>query len=263
MDAGSGVCNIAVSQNGKRVVGGTSDGWVTVWNAKNHEKVTRFHAHSDWVRAVDVSPDGTRIATGSKDKTACVWSLSTGKRLLGPLEHDNWVTAAKFSPDGCLIAAATRKRHSLRIYDSQDGRLVVDFPVEVNSTFNQSLAWACDGEQLFALSLNGDIHCLDVYARTTHSKWPIHSSQNARCIALTGNNTVIAASAGSSVSFWDTTTCEQIGSVIEFTHDIWSMAISVNYDLLISGDKLASFRSLCDMLPPPYLDDVSALRSKI
>ncbi|KAF8548148.1 WD40 repeat-like protein [Imleria badia] len=257
MDAGSPVCNIAVSRDGKWVVSGTSDGRVTVWNAENHSKVTGFNAHSNWVRAVDVSPDGTRIATGSKDKTACVWSLSTGERLVGPLEHDNWVAAVKFSPDACLLAAATQKRHSLRIYHSQDGRLLVDFPVEVNSTFNQSLAWASDSDQLFALSLDGDIHCLDVYTGVTLSKWPIHSSKNARCIALANNNTLIAASAGSSVSFWNTTTREQIGSVIEFTHDIWSMAISVNYDLAVGGERTITFRGLCDIRPVSYPDSLA------
>ncbi|KAF8548151.1 WD40 repeat-like protein [Imleria badia] len=256
MDAGSAVCNIAVSRDGKWVVGGTFDGWVTVWNAESQKRVARIIGHNSWVRAVDVSPDGTRIATGSKDKTACVWSLSTGERLVGPLEHDNWVAAVKISPDGCLLAAATRKRHSLRIYHSQDGRLLVDFPVEVNSTFNQSLAWASDSDQLFALSLDGDIHCLDVYTGTTLVKWPIHSSENARCIALAKNSTLIAASAGSSVSFWNTTTREQIGSVIEFTHDIWSMAISVNYDLVVGGERTITFRGLCDILPPSYFDDI-------
>jgi hypothetical protein len=60
---------------------------------------------------------------------------------------------------------------------------------------------------------------------------PIHSNKNARCITLANNSTLIAVSAGSSVSFWDTTTREQIGSAIEFTHDVWSMVISVNCDL--------------------------------
>ncbi|KAH0826746.1 quinon protein alcohol dehydrogenase-like superfamily [Lanmaoa asiatica] len=85
MDAGSEVSTIAVSQCGKWVVSGTKSGWVTVWNAKSHEKVTEFKGHGREVCAVDISPDSTRIATGSNDKTVSVWSLSTGQRLLGRL----------------------------------------------------------------------------------------------------------------------------------------------------------------------------------
>ncbi|KAF8547586.1 WD40 repeat-like protein [Imleria badia] len=257
MDVGSAVFSIAASRDGKWLVSGTDDGQVTVWNAESHEKVTEFKAHKNFVRAVDVSLDGTRIATGSNDQTVYIWSLATGKRLLGPLEHDYWVVAAKFSPDaGSLIATATWAR-SVRVYHSYDERLLLDVPIKVNSALNNSIAWAGDAKRLFALSSDGNIHCLDVSTGTTLSRWPIHSRSNVDCIALANNGMFIASSAGSSVSFWNTSTREQIGSVIEFTHDVWSMAISANYDVAISGKKTISLRSLCDILPSPYFVDIS------
>ena len=136
MDAGSWVCDIAVSRDGKWIVSGTTGGMVQAWNVENGEKATEVNAHSDWVRAVDVSPDSTRIASGSGDRTACVWSLSTGQRLLGPWEHDDIVFAVKFSPDGRFIA--TTKRGFSRIYDSRDGNLVVNVPIEVSSSVSES-----------------------------------------------------------------------------------------------------------------------------
>ncbi|KAI9571077.1 WD40-repeat-containing domain protein [Boletus coccyginus] len=252
MDAGSAVLSIAVSRDGKLIISaGTESGWVTVWNAETHSKVTGFKAHNDYVRAVDVSPDATKIMTGSDDKTACVWSLSTGEQLLGPLEHSNWVVAAKFSPDGCLIATAT-ECNSVCVYDSQNGSLLVKFPIKVNSWLNQSLAWASDSKQLFALSHNGYIHHVDVSAKTTLSKWLIHGTNNPTCITLASNGTFIAASENLSISLWDTTTHEQIGAVIEYTHSVLSMAISSNYDLVTSGGKKITLRALCGFLPSHY-----------
>ena len=260
MDAGSTVFNIAVLQDGRWIVSGAWSGLVTVWDAESHSKVTEFKAHNDRVRAVDVSPDGTRIATGSYDKTACVWFLSTGQRLLGPLEHDNRLAAAKFSPNGRLIATATRNS-KVRICDSYNGGHLVEFPIQVYSALNQSLTWAIDSKQLFVLSNDGNIHCLDVSTGTTLSKWAIHSSDKARCISLASNGTFIAASANSSISFWDTATRKQIRSVIKETHDVWSMAISTNYDLVTSGSKTIILRGLCDILPYCYFDHVR-LREK-
>ena len=254
MNAGSAVLNVAVSQDGKSIVSGTAGGLVTVWNAESHSKVTEFQAHREYVRAVDVSPDATKIATGSEDNTACVWSLSTGEQLLRPLGHNKWVAAAKFSPDGRLIATATWERDSVRVYDGQHGSLLVDFPVRVNSALNQSLAWASDSKQLFALSRDGYIYRANVSARDRLSQWGIHSDNNPTCIALVSNGAFIAASAGPSVSLWDITTQEQIGPVIEDTHDIWSMAMSSNYDLVTSGDKRITLR---DTFPSHYLDIVS------
>ena len=254
MDTGSPIFNIAVSRDGRWVVSGTRDGAVTVWNAESHEKVAQYQGHTTDVRAVDISPDGTRIVTGSYDDTVCVWSRSTGQQLLGPLQHDNLVVTAKFSPNGRLIATATWNRDS-----SHDGHLLVDSLIRVNSYFNNSFDWASDSKRLFALSRDGKIHCLDVLSGTTLSKWPIHSSINATCITLAGNNRFIAASAGRSISFWDTTTQEQVGLIIEHSHDIWTMAISENYEFVTSGGRTISISDLRDILPASYFDEVSAL----
>ena len=271
MDAGGTVHNIAVSQDGKWVVSGTKRGLVMVWNAKSHKKVTEFkqidgHRYSvGQVYAVDVSPDGTRIAAGSDDGTLCVWSLSTRQRLLPPLEHgDCCVVAVKFSPDGRLIAIATQSVHnndgSVQTKDSYNGGGLFEFPVKVTarseSSFNQSLAWASDSRQLFALSHDGNIHCLDVSTGTMLSKWAIHSSDQVRCIALAGNGAFVAASANSSISFWDTATREQIGSVAKHSRRIHSVAISANYDLVTGEQMSITLRGLCGILPSHHFDNV-------
>ena len=121
---------------------------------------------------------------------------------------------------------------------------------------NQSLTWANDSKQLFALSRDGKTHCLDVSTGTTLSKWAIHSSHMAKCIALASSGTFIAASADSSISFWDTATREQIGTVIKHTHCIRSMAISASYNLVVGRDKTITLRELCDILPSRYFDNV-------
>ena len=257
MDAGNAVCGIAVSRDGKWIVSGTGDGRVVVWNSERHSKVTEFRAHGTYgVVSIDISADTTKIVTVSEDFTARVWSLS-GERLLGLLEHVDhcWAVAAKFSLDGRLIATATYD--SVRVFDSQNGNLLVEFPVQVFSESSQSLAWASDSKQLFVLSHDGYIYHVDVSSGTTLSKWHIHSNDAPTCIVLESNGTFIAAAAGSSVSFWDTTSQEQIGAVIQHTHGIQSMAVSSNYDLVTSGGKRITLRTLCGILPSHYLGNVS------
>ena len=263
MDAGSFIWNMAVSRDGKWIVSGTDRGQVRVWNAATHELVNGFKGHNNSVNAVDVSPDATKIATGSNGETACVWSLSSGQRLLGPFKHDYYVVAVKFSPDGRLIATATLGHNSVRIYDSQDGHLLVDFSIQVPSNNNQSLAWVSDSNQLFALSQDGNIHCVDVSTPTTLFKWPIHSNNSPRCISLASNGTFIAASDDSSVSFWDTTTHERIGPVIHYPARVDAMAISANYDLATSGGTKFILQNLRDILPSSYFDGVSVPALKI
>jgi WD40 repeat protein len=257
MDAGSVVYNLAVSQDGQWIVCGTHTGQVSVWDAKNHEKVIQFKAHSWAVNALDVSADGTRIATGSRDWTLCVWSFPAGERLLGPLEHFNDVLAVKFSPDGRRIATGTWRRESIRIYDSSDGDLLADFSIRVNFGHNESLAWASDSNRLFALCEDGNTHCLDVSTKKTLAKWGIHSDDDASCIAVACNDTIIVACANSSLSLWDTKTHQQIGTVIHHSRDIWCMAISPSYVIATAEDENITLRNLCAILPSPYRNNVS------
>ena len=259
MYGGDYVSSIAVSREGKWIVCGTESGQVAVWNAESHEKVSEFKGHDKAVWAVDILPDTTRIASGSDDRTVRVWSRSTGEQLLRPLEHDLDVAAVKFSPDGQFIATATWKRKSVRVYDNRNGRLLSASPISVGSYYNQSLTWVSDSKQLFALSRDGKIHCLDVPTGRILSAWAIHSNDDPRCVALASNGAFIAASAGSSVSFWDTATHNQIGPVIRHQDDAEYMAVSANDDIAVSGDKIV-LRKLPDILPSSYFDDVGVFR---
>ena len=256
MDAGSVVCNLAVSRDGKWIVSGTGSGELAVWDAQTHKKVTGWKGHSGGVHAVDISPDGTRIATGSDDCAACVWS-PTGQRLLGPLQHNSEVVAAKLAPDGHLIATTTW-RSSVWVYDSQSGDLLVDIPVKVADSFNQSLVWVGNSKNLLVLS-DGNINYLDASTGTTLSSWPIHSSNNYGCIVLANNGTLITASTGSSVSLWDATTHKQLGSIIKHTDPVMTMAISADYDLVTGVGKAITLRNICKGLPTSYYKDVSVL----
>lgn len=277
--AGSNAWTIAVSQDGLWIVAGTAWGHVTVWDEERHKKVVGFEAQEMvpgpeglavpgvGVRVVDISPDGTKIATAS-GYDARVWSLSTGQRLLTPFGHDGHVIAVKFSPNRHLATASkpeSDRDHSgsVRVYDSHDGRLCIDTPIQVSS--KESLAWASDGGKLFVLSHDGNMSSLDVSAGTTLSKWVIHDgSYELGSKSLASNSMFFVASTDSSVSFWDTTTHKQISTVIHlpsgFKPDM--MTISANNDLAICGGTKIILWNLHDILPAPYCDNVSVLASK-
>ena len=145
-------------------------------------------------------------------------------------------------------------------YDSRSGNLVVDVPIKVTPSLNYSLAWSSDSKHLFAI-YSGKIICLDASTGATLSQWSIHGNEYNR-IALASNGAFIAASSDSSVSFWDATTHKQIGSVIEHTGKVKCIAISTNNDIVIGGGNKITFRSLCDILPSSYWNNVSTFESR-
>jgi hypothetical protein len=65
----------AVSDDAKRIAGGTSDGVVHLWDAESGRSLATFGAHEGFVDVLAFSADGTRLVSGSTDDTALVWRL--------------------------------------------------------------------------------------------------------------------------------------------------------------------------------------------
>lgn len=216
--AGSPV-SLAVAKDGRWIAAGTDWGEVFVWNAETYEKVFS-HRKNYVINGVDFSPDSSRLITASNNDTAIVWDAATGRQLLGPLRHESWVIAAKYSPQGDRFATATL--HSVRVYNSNNGCLLVDAKMKVTPLFNTGLLWSDD--RLFIVS-DGKIKQIEPSTGTAVLEWPVPDSNYLSCIVLPKNEDFIACSARRTVSFWDTPTHTQF-DLIQHTHDIRSIALS-------------------------------------
>ena len=127
VDSGPVQC-LAASKDGRWIAAGTRGGNVFVWDAKTYEKVFLHCEDYRDINGVDFSPDSTRLDSASPHATASTWDIEARKRVQ-TLRHGDWVRAAKYSPQGDRIATATG--YSIRVWDSNDGRLLMDIKVSV------------------------------------------------------------------------------------------------------------------------------------
>ena len=98
---------VAYSQDGTRIVSGSTDNSLKLWDAATGSELLTFAGHTDWVNAVAYSPDGKYIVSGSTDKTLKVWDAVTGREVLIFTGHRRPVTSCAFSPDGHRIVSAS------------------------------------------------------------------------------------------------------------------------------------------------------------
>jgi WD40 repeat protein len=84
------VTSVAFSHDGSKIVSGSDDKTIRVWDANTGvEMLPPLRGHDDYVTSVAFSHDGSKIVSGSNDKTIRVWDANTGVEMLPPLRgHD-------------------------------------------------------------------------------------------------------------------------------------------------------------------------------
>jgi WD40 repeat protein len=219
---------VAFSRDGKWIAAGTFWGDVMVWDAKIFKQIFTTWRIDDVIRGVDFSPDATRlVALGNR--AATVWDIATRERVVRPLRHENSLLAAKYSPNGDRIATATR--NSVRVYDSNNGHLFLDIPVQVTTRYNTGLLWF--NNDLFVVS---DNQIKQIDASTGSTIWESPDVGNLSCIAIPRHGEFIACSANRIVTFWDTSTHTSCG-VVHHPEDIHSIALSPDGRFLAIGEN--------------------------
>ena len=245
---------ISVSRDGKWIVYGTDDSGASVWDVELHRNLIQVEGKKR-VSAVDVSPDSATFATGTagNDEKASVWSITTGKRLVGPLKHDNSVTGVRFSPDGEHIATFI-PGGSVRIFHSRNGDQLLDIKATRPSQWPTSvtpLVWSDDGQRVFTISDN-KIRSFAVSTGSQLVESPI--LDGVRSISLAGNGNFIATVADHAISFLDSSTLAKVGTAIENSESMWSIAISLDSSQIATGriDGKITIHDLANLLPDSY-----------
>jgi WD40 repeat protein len=109
------ILSLAISSDGSRIVSGSRDRTMHVWDGLTFEKLGVCE-HGDVVSSVAFSPDGSLIASGSDDGTVWIWNAHSLEKVTLLTGHRKLVSSVAFFPDGTRIASASSDC-TVRIWD--------------------------------------------------------------------------------------------------------------------------------------------------
>lgn len=94
------VQSIALNPDVSRLITGTAEGWINVWDTRAAEWVGKRRGHEGKVNAIALAPDGITVATAGEDGSVRLWDAITGQARAEDLFHPAPVTHIEFTPDG-------------------------------------------------------------------------------------------------------------------------------------------------------------------
>ncbi|KIJ90830.1 hypothetical protein K443DRAFT_68380, partial [Laccaria amethystina LaAM-08-1] len=130
---GSVVRSVAFSQDGSRVISGSNDTMVGIWNVATGGMEAELKGHTDMVMSVAFSQDGSRVFSGSNDLNMFrIWNVMTGEVEAELKGHRDSVRSVAFSQDGSRVVSGLDDR-TVRIWNVTTGKVETELKGHTNS----------------------------------------------------------------------------------------------------------------------------------
>ncbi|MGD1804144.1 NACHT and WD repeat domain-containing protein, partial [Dapis sp. BLCC M126] len=225
------VNSVAFNHDGTKIVSGSNDNTVRVWDANTGEQIGKPLQHQDKVNSVAFNHDGTKIVSGSFDKTVRVWDANTGEQISKPLQHWDWVWSVAFNHDGTKIVSGSFD-NTVRVWDADTGEQIGK-PLQ-HQDWVLSVAFNHDGTKIVSGSNDNTVRVWDANTGEQIGK-PLQHQDKVNSVAFNHDGTkIVSGSFDNTVRVWDADTGEQIGKPLQ--HQDWVLSVAFNHD----GTKIVS-----------------------
>jgi len=114
--------SLVFSNDGKRLITGTSDNKVIIWDWEKNEQLQTFSDNEVSSYAISICPEDKVIAFGSNNRIILQNIGNEQSRLISG--HERNINAVRFTPNGKALVS-TSLDGSIRVWDRENGREIV------------------------------------------------------------------------------------------------------------------------------------------
>jgi len=231
------VLSIDRSPNGERLVSGSQDNTIRLWNVKTGLLQTSYTDDTTRVSSVVWSPNGDQLASGSEDVIR-LWDVKNGLQQTTLRGHVGAVWSVAWSPSGEWIASGSADR-AIGLWSPIKGRL----PGLLGSHHDwvRSVAWAPNGRLLASGSDDTTIRLwnpttgmmLNVLKGHTDQVWSIAWSPDGLLLA--------SGSGDKTIRLWDAVTSRLVRTLEGQMDAVNAVTWSPDGRLLLSSSYNSSF----------------------
>ncbi|HEV3040948.1 MAG TPA: NB-ARC domain-containing protein [Candidatus Angelobacter sp.] len=194
------VTTLTVAHSSDRVIAGSKDGILKIWNLQNRTKIYDLIGHSAAINAVTITDDGTKAISASADSTLGIWDLTNGNIIHFLLGHTDEVNAVAITPDNTYAVSASKDK-TLIVWDI--ARAIQVHRLEGHIESVTAIAITADGNRAVSASTDTTLKVWDLSTGTEINTLVGHRGP-VNAVAITANGQeAISASDDRTIKIWD------------------------------------------------------------
>ncbi|KAF5382400.1 hypothetical protein D9757_009813 [Collybiopsis confluens] len=223
---------VAFSPDGSKIVSGSYDQIVRIWDAVGGQQLAQLDGHTSMVTSVAFSPDASKVVSGSYDRTVCIWDGATGQQLAQLHGHSDWVKSVAFSPDGSKIVSGSEDK-TVQIWDAMTGQQLAQLDGHTERV--TSVAFSPDGLKIVSGSYDTTVHIWDGVLGQHLAQLAGHTEMVSSVAFSPDGSKIVSGSYDGTVCIWDAVGGQQLAQLDGHTSMVTSVAFSSDGSNIVSG----------------------------
>ncbi|KAF5336614.1 hypothetical protein D9611_006459 [Ephemerocybe angulata] len=231
----AGIMSVVFSWDGAKIISGSTDKTVRIWDASTGKVQRVLDGHSNSVTSVAISGDGSWIASGSDDRTVRIWNAKLGTEQRALTGHTAPVKAVAFSYDGSRVCSGGDDMN-VRVWTASTWQLQKVLTGHTGRIVSLAML-SRDGRQIASGAWDMRVMLWDASTTAVKPQRVLTGHTNGvSSLSFSGNGTHLAsASYDQTAKIWDLSTGKDLRTLAGHKALVTSVAFSPDGTKVVSG----------------------------